>query len=124
RTVDVWATDENFWVRRTALLSFHDALLAGNGDFDHFERIATPMLVEREFFIRKAIGWVLRSTTRRAPELVIGFVERHAREMSTLTFHEATRRLPLREQRRLRTLREDGELSRKPARKPKARRSS
>ena len=28
------------------------------------------MLEEREFFIRKAIGWVLRETSKRRPELV------------------------------------------------------
>lgn len=103
--VDAWARDDNFWVRRSALLVFHDALAAGTGDFAHFERVAKGMLREREFFIRKAIGWVLRSTVRRNPEWTLGFVERHAREMSALTFHEATRRLAVGEQRRLRRLR-------------------
>jgi 3-methyladenine DNA glycosylase AlkD len=28
------------------------------------------MLGEREFFIRKALGWVLRETAKRRPELV------------------------------------------------------
>ena len=54
-----WAADADFWVRRTALLAQLDALRAGGGDFALFAAIAAPMLTEREFFIRKAIGWVL-----------------------------------------------------------------
>ena len=46
------------------------ALRQGGGDFERFGRYADAMLEEREFFIRKAIGWVLRDTGRKRPELV------------------------------------------------------
>lgn len=104
--LDRWATHDCFWVRRAALLALHDALLAGEGDFDHFARLAVPMLGEREFFIRKAIGWVLRSAAKRRPERTIGFVSRHASELSALSFREAVRVLPAAQQARLRELRE------------------
>jgi 3-methyladenine DNA glycosylase AlkD len=105
RQLDVWARDEDFWVRRTALLGWHDALLAGRGDFDHFARLARPMLGESEFFIRKAIGWVLRSTAKRTPERTYDFVAKHATQLSGLSFREATRNLPARQQRELTALR-------------------
>ncbi|MFZ5892308.1 MAG: DNA alkylation repair protein [Myxococcota bacterium] len=105
RSLDDWAKDKNFWIRRTALLCLHDVLLAGAGDFAHFARLAEPMLSEREFFIRKAIGWVLRATAKRNPQLTYDFVSRHAAEMSGVTFKEATRALPATWQKRLRTLR-------------------
>lgn len=124
KSLDAWAHDPNFWVRRTALLAFHDALAAGRGDFEHFERIAAPLLTEREFFIRKAIGWVLRATVRRGPERAVGFVERHAREMSPLTFREATRNLPPPEQRRLRALRDAPMQARRATRPRVAKRRS
>jgi 3-methyladenine DNA glycosylase AlkD len=103
--LDRWARAESFWVRRTALLALHDALLHGTGSFQHFARLAAGMLAEGEFFIRKAIGWVLRSASTRTPALTIGFVEQHAREMSGLSFREAIRRLPAAERRRLQQLR-------------------
>ncbi len=90
-----WARDEDFWVRRTALLSLLDDLRDGGGDFELFERIATPMLGEKEFFIRKAIGWVLRETSRKRPALVRGFVTRHRGAMSGLTLREASKHLAL-----------------------------
>jgi 3-methyladenine DNA glycosylase AlkD len=106
KRLERWSRDENFWVRRTALLALHDPLAAGTGDFECFERLAVPLLSEREFFIRKAIGWLLRATAKRTPERTIGFVERYGGRMAGLTFHEATRNLTKTEQTRLRALRE------------------
>lgn len=105
KQIDKWARDDDFWVRRTALLCHHDALLQGQGDFDHFARMAVPMLSETEFFIRKAIGWVLRSTAKRTPQRTYAFVEKHARELSGLSFREATRALSPAQQKKLAALR-------------------
>lgn len=105
KQIDAWARDPDFWVRRTALLCHHDALLRGRGDFDHFARLAVPMLSDKEFFIRKAIGWVLRSTAKRTPERTYTFVEKYARELSPLSFREATRALTPAQQKKLAALR-------------------
>jgi 3-methyladenine DNA glycosylase AlkD len=86
-----WARDPHLWVRRTALLAQLDELRSGGGDFALFEQIAAPMLAEKEFFIRKAIGWVLRETARRRPELVRRFIAAHGAEMSGLTRREASK---------------------------------
>jgi 3-methyladenine DNA glycosylase AlkD len=59
--LDQWATDEDFWVRRAALLSLLRPLRRGEGDFDRFARYADIMLAEREFFIR---GDILGSRLR------------------------------------------------------------
>ncbi|TME87359.1 MAG: DNA alkylation repair protein [Chloroflexi bacterium] len=56
RRLPAWARDENFWVRRTALLAQLRQLSHEAGDFALFARLASPMLHEREFFIRKALG--------------------------------------------------------------------
>jgi 3-methyladenine DNA glycosylase AlkD len=89
-----WARDDDFWVRRTALLAQLDVLRAGGGDFALFAELAVPMLGEKQFFIRKAIGWVLRDTSKKRPQLVHQFVVEHGAAMSGLTLREATRRLP------------------------------
>ena len=92
--LDRWATDaESFWVRRAALLALLDPLREGDGDFERFGRYADAMLHEREFFIRKAIGWVLRDTSKRRPELVRAWVEPRLDAMSGVTRREATKYL-------------------------------
>jgi 3-methyladenine DNA glycosylase AlkD len=103
--IDAWATDEDFWVRRSALLALLRGIRAGTPDLARFTRYAEPMLAEKEFFIRKAIGWVLRETARRDPAWVAKWTEAHLAEMSGVTFREAVRRLPAGDAARLSRLR-------------------
>ena len=91
RVLARWARDPDFWIRRSALLSLLPALRRGEGEFALFERLAVPMLGETEFFIRKAIGWVLRDVSHRRPELTAAFVRRHAARLSTVTWREASK---------------------------------
>ncbi len=92
--LDRWAADEDFWVRRAALLSLLRPLRRGEGDFGRFARYADIMLAEREFFIRKAIGWVLRDTGRRRPDLVAAWLEPRIGQVSGVTLREAVKPLP------------------------------
>jgi 3-methyladenine DNA glycosylase AlkD len=103
--IDSWAVDADFWVRRSALLSLLPGIRAGQPDLERFGRYATPLLAEKEFFIRKAIGWVLRELSRKDPEYVSTWTERHLAVMSGVTFREAVRRLPEQDAARLTALR-------------------
>jgi 3-methyladenine DNA glycosylase AlkD len=93
-TLDGWAIDDDFWVRRSALLALLEPLRAGVGDFDRLARYADEMLDEREFFIRKAIGWVLRETGKKRPDLVGGWLRPRATRASAITLREAVKYLP------------------------------
>jgi len=94
RTLDRWAVDENFWVRRSALLALLPGLRRGAGDFVRFGRYADGMLEEREFFIRKAIGWVLRETGKSHPDEVCGWLAPRIDRVAGLTLREAVKYLP------------------------------
>jgi len=94
KRLSVWAKDDDFWVRRTALLAEHDALRAGAGDFALWSRLAASMLDEREFFIRKAIGWVLREVSKKRPELTYAFLRKHRDRVSRLSLLEGAKYLP------------------------------
>ena len=89
-----WATDPDFWLRRSSLLALLGPMRAGGGDFEAFARRAVPMLPEKEFFIRKAIGWVLRDASRTQPEQVFAFLRAHRASASGLTLREGARNLP------------------------------
>jgi len=94
RTLDSWAVDENFWVRRSSLLALLSGLRRGEGDFVRFGRYADAMLDEREFFIRKAIGWVLRETGKLRPDLVREWLAPRIDRVAGLTLREAVKYLP------------------------------
>jgi 3-methyladenine DNA glycosylase AlkD len=86
-----WIDDPDLWIRRTAILS---QLL-------HKDRTDAPMLFdfcdrragEKEFFIRKAIGWALRQYARTDPDAVREFVASHTDSLSGLSIREATKHL-------------------------------
>jgi 3-methyladenine DNA glycosylase AlkD len=89
-----WRRDESFWMRRASLLSQLLLFRRGKGDRALFYSLAREMMEEKEFFIRKAIGWVLREIARNDPEEVFRFVAENKPRMSGVTLREATRRLP------------------------------
>ena len=92
-TLDRWAADEDFWIRRSALLALLGPLRRGAGDFERFSRYADQMLTEREFFIRKAIGWILRETAKRRPDLVAQWLAPRVHLASGVTVREAVKPL-------------------------------
>ncbi len=91
--LDRWSTHDNFWLRRSALLAHLIPLREGAGDWERFTRYADMMLGEKEFFIRKAIGWTLRDTSRKRPDLVRDWVAPRTGQMSGVTIREAVKRL-------------------------------
>ncbi|MGA2826028.1 MAG: DNA alkylation repair protein, partial [Streptosporangiaceae bacterium] len=92
--LDRWAADGDFWIRRSALLALLVPLRRGGGDFGRFSRYADQMLAEKEFFIRKAIGWVLRETAKKRPALVADWLEPRILQVSGVTLREALKPLP------------------------------
>lgn len=91
--LDRWAGDGDFWLRRSAMLALLRPLRRGEGDFERFSRYADQMLEEKEFFIRKAIGWILRDTAKRRPALVADWLAPRAHRASGLTVREAVKPL-------------------------------
>lgn len=114
--LDRWARDDDFWVRRAALLVFLLPMRRGEEGFERFARYAESMLDEKEFFIRKAIGWVLRETSKKRSELVYAWLAPRMQRASGVTVREALRYLPAAQQKRLLAARGvSGARSRKPA---------
>jgi 3-methyladenine DNA glycosylase AlkD len=98
--LDRWATDADFWIRRSSLLAELRPIRAG-ATLDRFLRRADPMLEEGEFFIRKAIGWVLREGGKRRPAEVTTWLAHRTHRSSGVTMREAVKYLPAGDQERL-----------------------
>jgi 3-methyladenine DNA glycosylase AlkD len=99
--LDVWARDDYMWLRRSALLALLLPLRAGGSDFDRFGRYADDMIEESEFFIRKAIGWVLREVSKKRPDLVYEWLVPRTHRASGVTMREAVKYLSEAQRRRL-----------------------
>jgi 3-methyladenine DNA glycosylase AlkD len=82
---------EDFWLRRVAIL--HQLAWKDETDDKRLFRYCLRCAGEKEFFIRKAIGWALRQYARTAPDKVRRFVDQHGGKLSGLSVREATKHL-------------------------------
>lgn len=89
-----WSDHESFWVRRASILAhLNHKKDAKETNEEILEATILKLAHEKEFFIRKAIGWVLRQYTRKNPQWVIDFVAEHEEKLSSLSKKEALRLL-------------------------------
>ncbi|HEX2404393.1 MAG TPA: DNA alkylation repair protein [Acidimicrobiia bacterium] len=89
--VDTWIDDDDMWLRRSAIICQVGA--KERTDAVRLFRFCEERSFEKEFFIRKAIGWALRQHARVDPEAVARFVSAHRPGLSGLTYREATRHI-------------------------------
>jgi hypothetical protein len=85
---------EWLWTRRAAILIHCVPARRGRLAVAYAWPSLAARLHEKEFFIRKAIGWTLRECGKHYPQEVLEFVLAHRSGMAGLTFREATRNLP------------------------------
>ncbi|MEW5850230.1 MAG: DNA alkylation repair protein [Myxococcota bacterium] len=89
--MDRWIDDEDLWIRRTAIIgqNKHGEDTDEKRLFDYCAR----RMHEKEFFIRKGIGWALRSYAYTAPKAVASFLRTHKDGLSGLSYREASKHL-------------------------------
>jgi 3-methyladenine DNA glycosylase AlkD len=92
--LDRWIGDPDFWIRRAAMLALLRPLREGKGELARFLRYAELTLDEKEFFIRKAIGWILREISKKRPTEVADWLDAHVARLNGVTVREAVRYLP------------------------------
>lgn len=84
-----WITSDNLWLQRTALL--FQLKYKKDTDTELLAHIIRSLTGSKEFFINKAIGWVLREYGKTNPDWVINFVDQTSLE--NLSRKEALRRI-------------------------------
>ena len=86
-----WSVHPNFWFRRAAVISQLPAKV--ETDTQLLNDVITVNMADREFFIRKAIGWALRQYARTDPDWVRSYVAANEGQLSPLSKREALKRL-------------------------------
>lgn len=89
--MDEWIHDPDSWIARVAIL--HQLGWRDRTDAARLFRLCLVRAHEKEFFLRKAIGWALRDYAWTNPDAVRTFVDEHRSELSGLTIREASKNL-------------------------------
>jgi 3-methyladenine DNA glycosylase AlkD len=86
-----WSTDEHLWKRRVSIICQN--AFKKDTDLDLLYANIEPNLGDRDFFIRKAIGWALRAYAWTDPKEVARYVRAHETELSGLSRREALKNI-------------------------------
>ncbi|AJT41172.1 DNA alkylation repair protein [Psychromicrobium lacuslunae] len=86
-----WSVASDFWFRRLSIIS--QLQLKTATDLDLLSSVIDANAADKEFFIRKAIGWALREYSKTDPQWVSAFVAARTSTLSPLSQREALKRL-------------------------------
>jgi 3-methyladenine DNA glycosylase AlkD len=82
-----WSRSRDIWRRRSSIIC--QVKFKQETDVELMFDCIRPSMREKEFFLRKAIGWALREYAKVDPFEVAAFVRRHEHELSGLSKREA-----------------------------------
>ncbi|MEA2656052.1 MAG: hypothetical protein QOI23_1417 [Chloroflexota bacterium] len=82
-----WSTDKDMWKRRASIIC--QVSFKKDTDRDLLYANIEPNLADRNFFIRKAIGWALRAYAWTDPQEVARYVAANEARLSGLSKREA-----------------------------------
>jgi 3-methyladenine DNA glycosylase AlkD len=86
-----WSTDKDLWKRRVSIIC--QVSFKKETDVELLYANIEPNLADRNFFIRKAIGWALRSYAWTDPREVERYVEANEARLSGLSRREALKNI-------------------------------
>jgi 3-methyladenine DNA glycosylase AlkD len=86
-----WSTDPDLWKRRVAIIC--QLRFKRETDLDLLYSNIEPNFADRDFFIRKAIGWALRQYAWTDPKEVARYVRANESRLSGLSRREALKNI-------------------------------
>ncbi len=86
-----WSKDTNLWKRRVSIIC--QISFKRDTDLELLYANIQPNLADRDFFIRKAIGWALRAYAWTDPTEVARYVRANEAELSGLSRREALKNI-------------------------------
>lgn len=87
--IEQWINDPDIWIARTAIICQNK--FKKKTDEKRLFSFCLQRAHEKNFFMKKAIGWALREYAKTETEAVYIFVEQHSSKLSQLSYKEATK---------------------------------
>lgn len=92
-TVFEWASSESMWKQRASLVTHIPTIRQGYPRINFLESTCVKLGCKEQFYIKKAIGWVLRELGDYNKEILIALLGRIEKHLSPLSCRESMRKL-------------------------------
>ncbi len=99
----------NLWERHTSLvpLVYHLKNKKYTLNETDFIQLINPLINDKEYFVQKAIGWLLREFGLRFPNELLQFLYKNAPQISSVAFASATEKISIHDKEQLKKIRAD-----------------
>lgn len=93
KAMRAWSRGEDMWKRRSAILCQNS--FKKDTDLAFLFALIEPSIGSKEFFLRKAIGWALRSYAWTDEKPILAYVEKNRPRLAPLAIREALKNVSL-----------------------------
>ena len=83
-----WNSSSNLWKRRQSLISLYYYARTKTEfiNYEISEKLISNLLLDKEYYVQKAVGWALRESFNAYPKQTFAFIEHNIKSISSVAF--------------------------------------
>lgn len=83
-----WNMSKNLWERRQSLVSlfYYSRTKKEHVSFELTQQLVLPLLIDKEYYVQKAVGWTLRESFNVYPNQTYTFIEQNIKNITSTAF--------------------------------------
>ena len=83
-----WNSSPNLWKRRQSLISLYYYARTKTEfiNYEISEKLILNLLLDKEYYVQKAVGWALRESFNAYPKQTFAFIEHNIKSISSVAF--------------------------------------
>ena len=83
-----WNSSPNLWKRRQSLISLYYYARTKTEfiNYEISEKLISNLLLDKEYYVQKAVGWALRESFNAYPKQTFAFIEHNIKSISSVAF--------------------------------------
>lgn len=84
----IWNSSSNLWERRQSLISLYYYARTKTEfiKYEISEKLISNLLLDKEYYVQKAVGWALRESFNAYPKQTFAFIEHNIKSISSIAF--------------------------------------
>lgn len=102
--LETWVSSESEWVRRgsaVCMIRSEKSRYVCDIEFDRVKAVVSGLSQDKNRFVQKATGWLLKAASLKHKKKVIQYLEKNVSQLSRLSFRYATENLEHKERNEL-----------------------